>query len=129
MRTLAAYLDAIGVDVQVPAPKTVPVGPCRATPYIYSQQDLNALLEACEHAFTRPLVVATIRTVIGLLAATGMRIGGALRLTVPDIDTTSGVLTIRGNKLGPDRLIPIHPRDQQRRGPRTATVIRPGRRP
>ena len=109
VRTFAAYLDAIGVDVQVPPPSTLPAGQCRATPFIYSQQDIDTLLDACGHVFTRPLVVATMRTVIGLLTATGIRIGEALRLTIADIDTTTGVLRIRANKHGPDRLVPIHP--------------------
>jgi integrase len=109
VRTFAAYLNAIGVDVQVPPPRTLPAGSGRPTPFIYSQQDLNALLDACGHVFTRPLVSATMSTVIGLLGATGLRIGEALRLTVADIDTTTGVLTIRANKHGPDRLVPIHP--------------------
>ena len=39
--------------------------------------------------FTRPLQAATMRTVIGLLAATGMRIGEVLRLCSGDIDTTA----------------------------------------
>ena len=56
------------------------------TPYIYSQQDLNMLLDACPQVFTRELVTATMRTVIGLLAATGMRIGEVLRLRPADID-------------------------------------------
>lgn len=109
VRTFATYLDAIGVDVQVPPPRTLPAAAGRATPFIYSQQDLDTLLDACGQVFTRPLVIATMRTVIGLLSATGIRIGEALRLRMADIDTTSGVLTIRANKHGPDRLIPIHP--------------------
>jgi len=109
VRTFAAYLDAIGVDVQVPPSGTLPVGQCRATPFIYSQHDIDTLLDACGHVFTHPLVIATMRTIIGLLTATGIRIGEALRLTIPDIDTTTGVLRIRANKHGPDRLVPIHP--------------------
>lgn len=110
VRTFATYLHAIGVDVQIPPPGILPVGPRRSlTPYIYSQQDLDALLDACPLVFTRELVTATMRTVIGLLAATGMRIGEALRLRAADIDTTARVLTVRASKNGTDRLIPLHP--------------------
>jgi integrase len=59
--------------------------------------------------FTHELVTATMQTTIGLLAATGMRIGEALRLLPADIDTTVGVLTIRESKNGMDRLIALHP--------------------
>jgi integrase len=37
-----------------------------------------------------PLRVLTFRTLIGLLAATGMRIGEALRLDRPDLDLDAG---------------------------------------
>jgi hypothetical protein len=48
VRTFAAYLRAIGVDVQVPPRGMLPVRTARSlTRYIYSQQDLNMLLDAC----------------------------------------------------------------------------------
>jgi integrase len=109
VRTFAAYLQAIGVDVQVPPRGMLPVRTPRClTPYIYSQQDLNLLLEACPRVFTRELVTATMRTVIALLAATGMRIGEALRLRPADIDPSAGVLTVRATKNGTDRLVALH---------------------
>jgi integrase len=108
VRTFAKYLDATGLDVQVPPAGILPAGPRRAAPFIYSQADLDALLDACAQAFTRPLLAATMRTVIGLLTATGMRIGEALRLTTGDIDTAAGVLLIRASKRK-DRLVPVHP--------------------
>lgn len=121
VRTFASYLDGIGVAVQVPPPNLLPARTSRATPFVYSQQDLAALLDACDHTFAHPLVADTIRTTIGLMAATGIRIGEALQLTVPDLDIrigagssedgdrTGAVMTIRGTKRGPDRLIPLHP--------------------
>ena len=86
----------------------LPAGPRRAAPFIYSQADLDALLDACTGVFTRPLLTATMRTTIGLLAATGMRIGEALRLTADDIDTEAGALLVRASKRK-DRLVPVHP--------------------
>jgi integrase len=114
VRTFATYLHAVGVDVQIPPRGVLPARPGRSlTPYIYSQQDLNMLLDACPRVFTRELVTATMRTTIGLLAATGMRIGEALRLRPADIDTTAGVLTIRASKNGSDRLIALQPSTAQ----------------
>lgn len=108
VRTFAKYLNATGVDVQVPPAGLLPAGPRRAAPFIYSQADLDALLGACAQAFSRPLLTATMRTTIGLLAATGMRIGEALQLATGDIDTAAGVLLIRASKRK-DRLVPVHP--------------------
>lgn len=108
VRTFARYLDAIGVDVQVPPRGVLPRGPRRAAPFIYTQADLDAILDACPQVFTRPLQAATMHTAIALLAATGMRIGEALRLRPVDIDIATGVLTIRASKRK-DRLVPVHP--------------------
>ena len=77
VRTFAAYLQAIGVDVGVPPRGVLPVrSPRSRPPYIYSQQDLDLLLDACPRVFTHVLVTATMRTVIGLLATTGIFSGG-----------------------------------------------------
>ena len=43
-------------------------------------------------------VQATYRTLIGLLAATGMRIGEAIGLDRDDFDAGSGMVTIRHGK-------------------------------
>jgi hypothetical protein len=56
-----------------------------------------------------PLRTATYRTLIGLLAATGMRVGEATRLDRPDFDPAAGALTSRDTKFGKSRLVPLHP--------------------
>ena len=50
-----------------------------------------------------------MRTIIGLLAATGLRIGEAIRLTIPDLDAAEDVLLVRGTKTPLDRLVPLDP--------------------
>jgi integrase len=56
-----------------------------------------------------PLRAATYQTLIGLLAATGMRVGEAIRLERRDMDWEEGVLTIRDSKFGKSRELPLHP--------------------
>lgn len=107
IRTFAAFLHATGVDVEVPPRGMLPARSRRAVPFIYSQADLDALLAACPQVFTRGFVDDTMRTLIGLLAATGIRIGEALRLTPADIDPVSAVLLIRNSK-NASRLVPVH---------------------
>ncbi len=51
---------------------------------------------------------ATYRTLIGLLASTGMRIGEASGLDREDFDAAAGTLLIRGAKFGKSRLLPLH---------------------
>jgi len=108
VRRFAAYLNANGVDVPVIPNGLLPARKPRAVPFIYSQDDLDALLAACDQVFSDERIAATLRTVIGLLAATGLRIGEALNLRVDDIDFDNGVLVIREAKSA-ERLVPIHP--------------------
>jgi integrase/recombinase XerD len=51
----------------------------------------------------------TYRTLLGLLAASGLRISEALALMVQDVDLDQGVLTIRFSKFEHTRLVPLHP--------------------
>jgi integrase len=108
VRRFAAYLNANGVDVPVIPSGLLPARKPRAVPFIYSQDDLDALLAACDTEFSDERIAATLRTVIGLLAATGLRIGEALSLRVDDIDHDNDVLVIKAAKSA-ERLVPIHP--------------------
>jgi len=109
LRPFAAYLNACGADVPVIPRALLPAATTRATPFIYSQADLDALISACPAVFAGARVAATMRVIIGLLAATGIRIGEALRLTVPDFDPGNDVILVRGRKTPLDRLVPLHP--------------------
>jgi integrase len=51
----------------------------------------------------------TYTTLIGLLAATGLRPGEALILDRSDVDLDEGILSIRESKFGKSRLVPIAP--------------------
>lgn len=108
VRRFAAYLNANGVEVPVIPNGLLPARKPRAVPFIYSQDDLDALLAACDTVFSDDRIAATLRTVIGLLAATGLRISEALNLRVDDIDFDNDVLVIRAAK-SDERLVPIHP--------------------
>ncbi len=50
-----------------------------------------------------------MQTLIGLLAASGLRVGEALRLDRGDIDWSDGVLHIRQSKFNKSRLVPLSP--------------------
>lgn len=108
VRRFAGYLNANDVDVPVIPTGLLPARKPRAVPFIYSQDDLDALLDACGRVFSDERIAATLRTVIGLLAATGLRIGEALNLRVDDIDHVNDVLVIKTSKSA-ERLVPIHP--------------------
>ena len=107
VRRFAAYLHATGVDVPVIPSGLLPARKPRAVPFIYSQDDLEALLAACDTVFSDERIAATLRTAIGLLAATGLRISEALNLRVADIDYGNNMLVIKAAKSA-QRLVPIH---------------------
>lgn len=108
VRRFAGYLNANDVDVPVIPTGLLPARKPRAVPFIYSQDDLDALLAACGQVFSDERMAATLRTAIGLLAATGLRIGEALKLRVGDIDHVNDLLVIKAAKSA-ERLVPIHP--------------------
>ncbi len=107
-RGFATYMNAIDPAHEVPAPDLLPSPPYRATPYLYDEQQITALLAAAETLRT-PLRVATFQTLLGLLAVTGMRIGEAISLDREDFDARNGCLLVRGAKFGKSRELALHP--------------------
>jgi integrase/recombinase XerD len=107
VRGFAAYLHTIDPATEVPPADLLPMGSCRATPYLYSDGDIDALIAAAI-TLRAPLRAVTYRTLIGLLAVTGLRIGEALRLDRGDIDWSHGLLLVRDGKFGKSREIPLH---------------------
>jgi len=79
----------------------------RAVPFLYTDAEIAALLEAAGTLRT-PHRVATVRTMIGLLAVTGMRRGEVIGLDCDDFDPAAGVLIVRAGKFGKSRELPLH---------------------
>ena len=107
VRGFAAYLHPRLPGIQVPPADLFPLRTKRATPYLYSGEDIAALMTAARRRHT-PLVAATYETLIGLLAVTGLRIGESLNLDRADIDLTAGMLTVVNGKFGKSRQVPLH---------------------
>ncbi len=76
-------------------------------PYLYSPAEIVALMDAATSA-RFPLTAATCRTVIGLLAVTGMRVSEALGLDNEDVAWERGVLVVGQSKFGRSREVPLH---------------------
>jgi integrase len=106
-RGFASHVHAIDPVTEVPPTDLLPWHRCRATPYLYSDDDVAALLATTEVMLRPAHRVATYRTLIGLLAATGLRVGEALALDCEDVDAREGVLTIRRGKFGKSRELPV----------------------
>jgi integrase/recombinase XerD len=108
VRGFAAWAQAFDPDIQVPPSGLLPMGTTRATPYLYSQDQVRALMNAAARLVPE-VKSATFQTLIGLLAVTGMRAGEAIRADLTDLDLDAGTLTVRGTKFGKSRLLPLHP--------------------
>jgi integrase len=107
VRGFARYLHALDPAHELLPADLLPRTPQRAVPYLYSAREIAALL-AASSSLSPPLCAASYRTLIGLLAVTGMRIGEALALDVSDIDWQLAVVTIREGKFSKMRALPLH---------------------
>lgn len=109
VRGFARYLHTLDPAHELLATDLLPSGGWRRpAPYIYAPQEIAALMAAAERLKTR-LGAATMRTLIGLLTVTGMRVGEAIRLDRDDLDLEHGRLIVRESKFGKSRQLPLHP--------------------
>lgn len=106
-RGFMTYLHSLDPAVAVPPGDLIRHGPDRATPYLFSPQQITDLLTAAG-TLLPSLRAPTYQTLIGLLAVTGLRVGAAIGLDTSDLDTSSGLLTIRDTKFGKTRQVPLH---------------------
>jgi site-specific recombinase XerD len=92
-----------------PLPDERPKLPPPITPYVYSRDELQRLLDATavlESPWSR-LQALTYRSLILLLYGSGLRVSEALRLTLVDVDLRERVLTVHETKFYKTRLVPV----------------------
>ena len=110
VRQFARWMSAIDPRHQVPPRHLLDVRHRRSKPHIYSDGEIYRLMaEADGLKSPNGMRGLTLKTLIGLLAATGLRPGEAAALTQADVDLEAQFLTIRESKFGKSRLVPIHP--------------------
>jgi integrase/recombinase XerD len=80
----------------------------RPEPYLYSDADVLALLDACSRL--SPLLrAATYRSLFGLLAVSGLRVGDAIHLDRNDVDFERGLVAVWQGKFRKSREVPLQP--------------------
>jgi integrase len=113
LRGLARY--AVAFDPRTEAMPKAQFGASarhRPTPHIYTAAQVRWLMQRARQfkasywSLVRP---QTIRTVIGLLWCTGLRIGEAVALRDDDFNPRAATLRIAPRKFSPERIIPVHP--------------------
>jgi site-specific recombinase XerD len=108
VRGFATYLHTLDPEHEAPAAELLPQRPHRASPYLYSDAEIAALI-AATGSLGSPLRRATFATLIGLLAVTGIRVGEAIALNRGDVDLTARRLVVRQGKFSKTRELALHP--------------------
>lgn len=109
VRQFARWLSVLEPRHQVPPARLLNVRHRRNQPHIYRDAEILQLMEAVAALrSSRRLKALTLETLIGLLAATGLRPGEAAALEDRDVDLRAGVLVIRESKFGKSRQVPVH---------------------
>ncbi len=113
VRGLAKHAHLIEARHQVPPRDLLPRYGRRTTPSIYSSDEIARLLRAAREMpsrITKGLLFrrATYETLLGLVAASGLRIGEAIRLDDGDVDWPNQLIIIRESKFGKSREVVLH---------------------
>ncbi len=110
LRPFSRYLCAHGHNAIVLPSQFVGPTHRRLPPFIFSESDVLRLMAAAAKLLPKGgLRPITIKTLIGLMASSGLRPGEAVRLQCQDVCLQNGTLTIQNSKGWKQRIIPISP--------------------
>ncbi len=108
VRRFAAWLSVFDPRTEVPPRRLLQCRHRRRRPYIFTDREVEQLMESLAGLRSPTgLRALTYVTLIGLLAATGLRPGEALALDTVDVDLKDGILAIRQTKFGKSRFVPV----------------------
>ena len=105
----------LGTDprTEIPQPGLLAATPNRSKPHLYSDREVQSLLEAARtmpyRGKRRALLPKVYATLFGLLSVSGLRLSEARDLALTDIDLEARMLTVRHAKYGRERLVALHP--------------------
>lgn len=108
VRGFARWLSAIDSRNEIPPTRLLSTRRRRNPPHIYTEREIDDLMAQAARLHSRTGMRAlTYSTLIGLLVATGLRPGEAIRLDRADVDLVNGILAIRESKFGKSRFVPV----------------------
>jgi integrase/recombinase XerD len=109
VRQFLLYLSAAVPKTQVPH-RGLLTGYKRQIPYLFAPRELELLLSAAAEFKPGKFCSVVLHTILGLIAATGLRASEALGLNRQDVMPRSnpGTILIRETKFGKTRLVPVH---------------------
>ena len=108
IRLFAKYYQADDQKTQIPPTHLLSIQPRRTQPYIYSDEQIQQLLMACQSLLSHGLREHTYYTFFGLMAVTGCRISELVSLNQENFNETQCWITILNSKFNKSRLLPLH---------------------
>lgn len=110
VRQFLLYVSAALPDTQVPESRLL-AGYRRPTPFLFTSEEIEALLKCAAEVEPGRFSSVVVHTVLGLLAATGLRVSEAFGLDRSDVMPRSSpeTLLIREAKFHKSRIVPLHP--------------------
>jgi integrase/recombinase XerD len=110
VRQFAQYVSCLDSRTEIPRRGLLPHHFRRPTPYIYRDEEVHRLVQTAGHVQSpKGLKGATLSTLFGLLAVTGMRVGEAIGLDRSDVDFNQSLIIVHRAKGNTSRLVPLHP--------------------
>jgi integrase len=109
VRRFAIWRTATDPRTEVPPEGIFPHRYRRKSPYIYSDEEIQKVVEAGRALrCSTGLRGWTYSTIFGLISVTGMRVGETVALDRAQVDLDEGLIFIRRTKFGKSRLVPVH---------------------
>jgi integrase len=109
LKPFAAYMTRVDPATEFPATPIFGKSRRRLTPHIYTDDEILDLLAAARALHPQgQLRSATFETLIGLIAATGLRVSEAINLRCCDVDIEARCATVRMTKFQKSRYVPFH---------------------
>jgi site-specific recombinase XerD len=108
LRQFCRFLFQLNPDTYIPESTLLPPARSQFLPHLYTMAEITDLMKlALQLPPADSLRPHTYSTLIGLLWATGLRGGEAVRLNLEDVDLERGILHIRQTKNFQSRLVPL----------------------
>lgn len=109
------YATSRGLVAASPLPQVIPKRAPAFQPYIYSQAEIERLLDATASYQRHRSCIdpKMVRAVILLMYGAAVRTSEALSLSIADVDLAGSVMTVRDSKFFKSRLVPLGPKTVQ----------------
>lgn len=107
IRGFARYVSAIDPECPVPPAGLVRYRARRRTPHVFTDAEIEALIDRARRSTPFPFRALTLDTMIRLLTVTGMRVGEVIRMDCADVDFDAAVLKVRDSKFRKGRDVPV----------------------